>query len=80
MVIFIPWYRIRQTSPETNPPGNSAGDLFGMVKMWPFQRISDLILGLNLGIKRSQIESPGWNFVYFFFFGGGLYIFIAGNS
>ena len=25
--------------------GNSAGDLFGMVKTWPFQRLSDLQIG-----------------------------------
>ena len=28
-----------------HPPGKSAGDLFGMVKTWPFQRLSDLELG-----------------------------------
>ncbi len=40
---------------EMNIPGNSAGDLFGMVK-WPFQRLSDLQPG---DIKRSRLESPG---------------------
>ena len=37
-------------------PGNSAGDLFGMVKTLPLQRLSDL---QRLGIRRSRIESPG---------------------
>ena len=29
---------------KTNIPGNSAGDLLGMVK-WPFQKLSDFQLG-----------------------------------
>ncbi len=37
-------------------PGNSAGDLFGMVKTWPFKW---RIVTSNWGIKRSRIESPG---------------------
>ena len=35
---------------KKNKPGSSAGDLFEMVKTWPFQRLSD---PQRLGIKRS---------------------------
>ena len=35
--------------------GNSAGDLFGMVKTWPFK---GLLVTSNWGIKRSRLESP----------------------
>ena len=38
-------------------PCNSAGDLFRMVKKWPFGKVkSDL---QRSGIKRSRLESPG---------------------
>ena len=37
-------------------PGNSAGDLFGMVKTWPFQKVVGDIQ--RLGMKRSRLESP----------------------
>ena len=39
-------------------PGNSAGDLFGMVFLWPFQRLSDLQLG-DEKICKGHLESPG---------------------
>ena len=42
---------------KQSPPGNSAGDLFGMLKTWPFWR---LLVISNWGIKLGHIESPGW--------------------
>ena len=41
--------------------GNSAGDLFGMVKTWP--ELKGCSWPPMMGINRSRIESPGeWNF------------------
>ena len=39
-------------------PGNSAGDLFGMVKTWPFQRLSDLQLGDKMVTLNHLVQMP----------------------
>ena len=59
--VFSRWHEIdRYGNPYQRgfhgkkPPGNSAGDLLGMVK-WPFQRLSDLQQGDK---KVTLFESP----------------------
>ena len=42
-------------------PGNSAGDLFGMVKTWPFQRL--MVTSNDLGSKGHELN----HFVFFIF-------------
>ena len=42
---------------KKNGPGNSAGDLFGMVKKWPFQRLGEL----QLGDKKMNLNHLGSN-------------------
>ena len=47
-------------------PGNSAGDLFGMVKTWPFKR---RIVTSNGRGSKGQIESPGaWYYAVTLYF------------
>ncbi len=43
--------------------GNSAGDLFGMVKTWPFQWLSRLS-DLQPGIYKGHVESP-WHVAFY---------------